>query len=110
MPKALFVQRFFISIFRFFNPLQKQPRALHDLATPAKVLGVSDRWILQPEDPLLTPHEQEREGYVPNVVYTCGALIHNNELVIPYAMSDIHSGFATVDVGNLIGCMQPVIE
>jgi predicted GH43/DUF377 family glycosyl hydrolase len=46
----------------------------------------------------LRPHDKEREGYVPNVVYSCGAIIHNNELVIPYAMSDINSGIATVAV------------
>jgi predicted GH43/DUF377 family glycosyl hydrolase len=53
--------------------------------------------IARLDEPLLAPHEKEREGYVPNVVYSCGALIHNNELVIPYAMSDINSGIATVD-------------
>lgn len=74
---------------------------LLDLDNPARV-------IARLEAPLLTPHEEEREGYVPNVVYTCGALIHNNELVIPYAMSDVHSGIATVPVADLLGCMQPV--
>ena len=73
---------------------------LLDLEKPARV-------IARLEDPLLTPHEQEREGYVPNVVYTCGALIHNGELIIPYAMSDIHSGIATVGIDDLIGCMRP---
>ncbi len=72
---------------------------LLDLENPAKV-------VAHLEEPLLTPHEEEREGYVPNVVYSCGALIHNNELLIPYAMSDVHSGLATVDVDDLIGCMQ----
>ncbi|MEN7973336.1 MAG: glycoside hydrolase family 130 protein [Verrucomicrobiota bacterium] len=74
---------------------------LLDLENPAKV-------VAHLEEPLLTPHEKEREGYVPNVVYSCGALIHNNELVIPYAMSDIHSGIATVDVDDLLRCMKPV--
>ncbi|KAA3663070.1 MAG: glycosidase, partial [Calditrichaeota bacterium] len=58
--------------------------------------------------PLLTPNEGEREGYVPNVVYSCGALIHNNELIIPYAMSDITSGIATVSVSDLIDNMRPL--
>lgn len=58
--------------------------------------------------PLLSPHEYEREGYVPNVVYTCGALIHNNDLIIPYAMSDISSGMASVNVMELIACMEHV--
>ena len=57
----------------------------------------------------MTPHETEREGYVPNVLYSCGAIIHNGELVIPYAMSDITSGIATVNLEELLGCMHPVI-
>ena len=72
---------------------------LLDLENPAKI-------IARLEEPLLTPHEEEREGYVPNIVYTCGAIIHNNELVIPYAMSDINSGIATVEVSELINCMH----
>ncbi len=71
-------------------------------------LGNPEKIIARLENPLLTPYEEEREGYVPNVVYTCGALIHNNELVIPYAMSDIHSGIATVEIKDLINCMRPV--
>jgi predicted GH43/DUF377 family glycosyl hydrolase len=68
------------------------------------------RIIARLEEPLLAPREEEREGYVPNVVYTCGAIIHNNELVIPYAMSDIMSGIATVGVSDLINCMHPLRE
>jgi len=74
---------------------------LLDLENPTKI-------IRRLEEPLLTPSEEEREGYVPNVVYTCGAIIHANELVIPYAMSDVHSGIATVNVEELIKCMKPV--
>ena len=76
---------------------------LLDLENPAKI-------IARLEEPLLTPREEEREGYVPNVVYTCGAIIHNNELVIPYAMSDIMSGIATVGVSDLINCMQSLAD
>jgi predicted GH43/DUF377 family glycosyl hydrolase len=71
---------------------------LLDLEKPTKI-------IARLNEPLLAPHENEREGYVPNVVYSCGALIHNNELVIPYAMSDINSGIATVEVRELLSCM-----
>jgi len=74
---------------------------LLDLENPTKIIARLD-------EPLLIPHEEEREGYVPNVVYTCGALIHKNELVIPYAMSDIMSGIATVEVRDLINCMRTV--
>ena len=72
---------------------------LLDLENPARI-------IARLEEPLLAPREEEREGYVPNVVYTCGAIIHNNELVIPYAMSDITSGIATVGVKELVSCMH----
>ena len=74
---------------------------LLDLENPAKI-------IARLEEPLLTPHEEEREGYVPNVVYTCGAIFHNGDLVIPYGMSDITSGIATVEVSELINCMHTV--
>ena len=72
---------------------------LLDLDDPTRV-------IARLNEPLLVPHEKEREGYVPNVVYSCGAIIHNGELVIPYAMSDINSGIATVDVKVLLNAMH----
>lgn len=68
---------------------------LLDLEDPTKVL-------CQLEDPLLIPNDEEREGYVPNVVYSCGSIIHNNELIIPYAMSDSASTFASVPLENLL--------
>ncbi|EDN71265.1 glycosylase [Beggiatoa sp. PS] len=71
---------------------------LLDLENPSKIIG-------RLQEPLLTPHETEREGYVPNVVYTCGAMIHHGELVIPYAMSDLMSGIATVKVPELLDAM-----
>ena len=75
---------------------------LLDLENPSKIIARLD-------EPLLAPHEKEREGYVPNVVYSCGAIIHNNELIIPYAMSDINSGIATVDVKELLNGMRAVV-
>ncbi|QDU89244.1 Beta-1,4-mannooligosaccharide phosphorylase [Pirellulimonas nuda] len=57
--------------------------------------------------PLVTPDENEREGYVPNVVYSCGAAVHNNVLILPYAMSDYASTFATVSVDDLLAAMEP---
>ena len=74
---------------------------LLDLEKPTKIIARLD-------EPLLAPHEKEREGYVPNVVYSCGAMIHKNKLVITYAMSDINSGIATVEVRELINCMHAV--
>jgi predicted GH43/DUF377 family glycosyl hydrolase len=72
---------------------------LLDLENPEKIIG-------RLNEPLITPREGEREGYVPNVVYTCGSLIHNNRLIVPYAMSDIASAIATVSVNELINCMK----
>ncbi len=74
---------------------------LLDLENPARIIARLD-------EPLLTPNEKEREGYVPNVVYSCGSIIHQKELVIPYAMSDINSGIATIEVERLIQCMHAV--
>jgi predicted GH43/DUF377 family glycosyl hydrolase len=68
---------------------------LLDLDDPTKVIG-------QLEDPLIEPNEHEREGYVPNVVYSCGAIIENDELIIPYAMSDSASSVATVNLQALL--------
>jgi len=72
---------------------------LLDLNDPARVLG-------RLREPLLSPNESEREGYVPNVVYTCGALLHGRELIIPYAMSDSASSFATVSLDELLAAME----
>jgi predicted GH43/DUF377 family glycosyl hydrolase len=82
---------------------------LREYAIGAILLDLDDpgRIVARLKQPLLSPHEGEREGYVPNVVYSCGALIHNDELIIPYAMSDISSGLASVNVQELIDCMTP---
>lgn len=68
---------------------------LLDRDDPSKILG-------RLRDPLLTPNKGEREGYVPNVVYSCGALVHNGILVLPYAISDYASTFATIQVKELL--------
>ncbi len=68
---------------------------LLDLKDPTKVIGTL-------KEPLIVPNEDEREGYVPNVVYSCGAIIQNNELIIPYAISDYASSFATVNINILL--------
>jgi predicted GH43/DUF377 family glycosyl hydrolase len=54
------------------------------------------------EEPLLIPNPDEREGYVPNVVYSCGSIINNDQLIIPYGLSDYSSSFATVDLKALL--------
>jgi len=54
----------------------------------------------------MAPNESEREGYVPNVIYSCGSIIHNNDLIIPYAMSDHSSTFATVNLRELLDALK----
>jgi predicted GH43/DUF377 family glycosyl hydrolase len=53
-------------------------------------------------EPLLIPNSEEREGYVPNVLYSCGAIVHNDKLIIPYGISDSSTSFAEVDMSELI--------
>jgi len=72
---------------------------LLDRDDPARVLG-------RLREPLLKPNQNEREGYVPNVVYTCGALIHNGELIIPYGLADHATGFATVPLAEVLAAMN----
>jgi len=72
---------------------------LLDLADPTRVIG-------RLREPMLSPNESEREGYVPNVVYTCGALLHDRELIIPYAMSDSATSFASVPLDELLEALE----
>ena len=53
-------------------------------------------------EPLLIPNKEEREGYVPNVLYSCGSIVHNGKRVIPYGLSDYCSSFVTVDLALLL--------
>ena len=69
--------------------------SLFDLKNPEKEIG-------RLKTPLIIPNEEEREGYVPNVVYSCGSIIHNGDVVIPYAMSDWASTYATVNLEDLL--------
>ena len=71
---------------------------LLDKNDPSKILARS-------REPLVRPEPSEREGYVPNVVYTCGALRHNDQIVLPYAVSDTFSNFATLKIAALLRAM-----
>ncbi len=72
---------------------------LLDRDDPAKVIG-------RLREPLIKPNENEREGYVPNVVYTCGSLLHNGQLIIPYGLADHSTGFATVPLKEVLAAME----
>lgn len=68
---------------------------LLDLDDPSRVIGAL-------REPLLTPNADERDGYVPNVVYSCGAMRHGDHLVLPYAVSDSHTSVATMAIAELL--------
>ena len=72
---------------------------LLDREDPTKVIG-------RLREPLIEPNENEREGYVPNVVYSCGSLLQGRQLVIPYAMSDYATTFATLSLDEVLDGME----
>jgi predicted GH43/DUF377 family glycosyl hydrolase len=74
---------------------------LLDLDDPAVVLG-------RLEEPLLVPDAPQREGYVPNVVYTCGGIVHDDVLWIPYGIGDNRVRVASVGLGELLDAMRPL--
>ena len=71
---------------------------LLDKDNPAKVLARS-------AEPLLTPADADREGYVPNVVYTCGGIVVGDSVMIPYGFSDSGIGFVSLTVADLLASM-----
>ncbi|MDT7827494.1 glycoside hydrolase family 130 protein [Pricia sp. S334] len=73
--------------------------SLFDLDDPTREIG-------RLTEPLLSPLEVEREGYVPNVVYSCGSMINNGCLVLPYAVSDYSSSYATVEMEDLMQALR----
>jgi predicted GH43/DUF377 family glycosyl hydrolase len=73
--------------------------ALLDKRDPSKVLARS-------REPLVRPDPTERAGYVPNVVYTCGGMRHGDRIILPYAVSDTFSNFATLKIAALLGAME----
>jgi predicted GH43/DUF377 family glycosyl hydrolase len=72
---------------------------LLDHDDPCRVIG-------QTREPLIVPVDQERSGYVPNVVYSCGALLHNRKLIIPYALSDTSTTAARIDLDELLESLE----
>jgi predicted GH43/DUF377 family glycosyl hydrolase len=72
---------------------------LLDKENPLQVIG-------RLKKPLLTPSKEERSGYVPNVIYTCGAMVVNRTLVLPYAIGDVVTTFATIRLDDLLHEMK----
>jgi predicted GH43/DUF377 family glycosyl hydrolase len=72
---------------------------LLDLDDPTRIIG-------RLPEPLLSPAPDEQDGYVPNVVYSCGALVHGDTLVLPYGIGDAAIGFATVALSELLAVLR----
>ena len=72
---------------------------LLDLEDPQRIIG-------QLAEPLLDPAADEREGYVPNVVYTCGGIVHNGQLILPYGFSDVGIAIATTPIDDLVSRLR----
>lgn len=73
--------------------------SLFDLEDPSIEIG-------RLNEPLVIPNTDEREGYVPNVLYSCGSIIHNGELIIPYGLSDYCSSFASVKIDLVLARLR----
>ncbi len=73
----------------------------------AMLLDLEDPWrvIAHLPDPFMSPNDHEREGYVPNVLYSCGAMVHNDQLVLPYGFSDLGTGIALVPLNDLLALL-----
>ena len=90
-----------LALFHGVGPMRRYSvwAELLDLDDPAQVIG-------RLREPILTPDEHERDGYVPNVVYTCGSMLHGDTLIIPYGIADQRCRVATVSVSELLSRLK----
>jgi predicted GH43/DUF377 family glycosyl hydrolase len=86
-----------LALFHGVGPMRKYSMwaELLDIDDPSKVIGRLD-------EPILTPDEHERDGYVPNVVYSCGSMSHGDALIVPYGIADQRCRVATVSIPELL--------
>jgi predicted GH43/DUF377 family glycosyl hydrolase len=90
-----------LALFHGVGPMRRYSiwAELLDLDDPSQVIGRLD-------EPILTPDEHERDGYVPNVVYTCGTMIHGDTLIIPYGIADQRCRVATASIPALLSLLK----
>jgi predicted GH43/DUF377 family glycosyl hydrolase len=90
-----------LALFHGVGPMRKYSiwAELLDIDDPSKVIGRLD-------EPILAPDEHERDGYVPNVVYTCGSMLHEDTLVVPYGIADQRCRVATVSIPELLARLK----
>jgi predicted GH43/DUF377 family glycosyl hydrolase len=86
-----------LALFHGVGPMRRYSvwAELLDLEDPSKVIG-------RLHEPILSPDEHERDGYVPNVVYTCGSMLHGDTLILPYGIADQRCRIATISVPELV--------
>ncbi len=86
-----------LTLFHGVGPMRKYSiwAELLDIDDPSRVIG-------RLSEPILTPDEHERDGYVPNVVYSCGSMIHGDALILPYGIADQRCRVATVSIPELL--------
>ena len=91
-----------LALFHGVGPMRKYSvwAELLDLDDPSQVIGRLD-------EPILAPDEHERDGYVPNVVYTCGSMIHGDTLIVPYGIADQRCRVATASISELLSRLRP---
>jgi len=91
-----------LALFHGVGPMRKYSiwAELLDIDDPSKVIGRLD-------EPVLAPDEHERDGYVPNVVYSCGSMIHEDALIIPYGIADQRCRIATVSIPEILSQLKP---
>jgi len=90
-----------LALFHGVGPMRRYSiwAELLDLDDPSKVIG-------RLNEPILTPDEHERDGYVPNVVYSCGSMIHEDALILPYGIADQRCRVATVSIPELLSRLK----
>jgi predicted GH43/DUF377 family glycosyl hydrolase len=90
-----------LTLFHGVGPMRRYSiwAELLDLDDPSQVIGRLD-------EPILTPDEHERDGYVPNVVYSCGSMCHLDTLIIPYGIADQRCRVATVSISELLSKLE----
>ncbi len=90
-----------IALYHAVGPMRQYSiwTVLLDIDDPSKIIG-------RLQEPILTPDEHERDGYVPNVVYSCGSMIHEDELIIPYAIADQRCSVASVSIPELLSRLK----
>jgi predicted GH43/DUF377 family glycosyl hydrolase len=82
---------------------------MREYSLGAVLLDLDDPSVVRAElpVPLLVPDSDERDGYTPNVLYSCGSLVHNGTLVIPFGFTDRGIDFARMPVAELLDRMRP---